>query len=173
MIEKILERLEEEREIAYADFDKYARDYELDLDDSYDDFFHKGLARAKKIVQEVAKEYEDKASEAREEFMEIVYDELADDADNNRANRIIDAFDTLAPYQYEVAKEYGNGWIPCSSGQMPTECEEVDVTIEEIDGDVYTSTSWLQEGVWVVKKTALQPRVIAWKPKSAPYQKGE
>ena len=68
----------------------------------------------------------------------------------------------------EVAKD--GGWIPCSSGQMPNECEEVDVTIEEIDGDVYTSTSWLQEGVWVVKKTALQPRVIAWKPKSVPYQ---
>ena len=57
MIEKILERLEEEREIAYADFDKYASDYELDLEDTYDDFFHKGLARAKAIVQEVAKEY--------------------------------------------------------------------------------------------------------------------
>ena len=57
MIKRILERLEEEREIAYADFDKYASDYELDLDDTYDDFFHKGLARAKEIVQEVAKEY--------------------------------------------------------------------------------------------------------------------
>lgn len=57
MISRILERLEAEREIAYADFDKYANDYELDLEDAYDDFFHKGLARAKEIVQEVAKEY--------------------------------------------------------------------------------------------------------------------
>jgi len=55
MIEKILERLEEEREIAYADFDKYANDYELDLEDTYDDFFYKGLARAKTIVQEESK----------------------------------------------------------------------------------------------------------------------
>ena len=58
MIEKILERLEEERELAYADFDKYAKDYELDLEDTYDDFLHKGLERAKVIVQEVSKEYD-------------------------------------------------------------------------------------------------------------------
>lgn len=56
MIEKILEQLEEEREIAYADFDKYANDYGLDLEDTYDDFLHKGLERAKTIVQEVAKD---------------------------------------------------------------------------------------------------------------------
>lgn len=31
----------------------------------------------------------------REEFMEFVYTELQDDADNCRANRIIDFFDTL------------------------------------------------------------------------------
>ena len=45
-----------------------------------------------------AKEYENKSGEARKYFMEIVYDELAGDADNYRANRIIDAFDTYAPY---------------------------------------------------------------------------
>lgn len=73
----------------------------------------------------------------------------------------------------KVAKEYGNGWIPLEKGVLPDECEEVDVTIEEIDGDVYTSTSWLQDGVWVVKKTALHPKVIAWKPKDAPYKPKE
>ena len=31
----------------------------------------------------------------REEFMEFVYAELQDDADNHRANRTIDFFDTL------------------------------------------------------------------------------
>lgn len=34
--------------------------------------------------------------DAREDFMFIVYDELSDDADNNRANRIIDAADVYA-----------------------------------------------------------------------------
>ena len=35
-------------------------------------------------------------SDAREDFMYIVYNELSDDADNNRANRIIDAADVYA-----------------------------------------------------------------------------
>lgn len=35
-------------------------------------------------------------SDAREDFMAIVYNELSDDADNNRANRIIDAADMYA-----------------------------------------------------------------------------
>ena len=57
MIEKILERLEEEREIAYADFYEYLMKYELDKDfDEDDDWFYKGLIRAKKIVQELAKD---------------------------------------------------------------------------------------------------------------------
>lgn len=56
--EKVLiERLEEEKEIAYADFDKYANDYELDLDDEYDDFYHNGLGRAIKIVKDLASEH--------------------------------------------------------------------------------------------------------------------
>ena len=35
-------------------------------------------------------------SNARKDFMDIVYDELSDDADNCRANRIIDAADEYA-----------------------------------------------------------------------------
>lgn len=35
-------------------------------------------------------------SDAREDFMFIVYNELSDDADNTRANRIIDAADVYA-----------------------------------------------------------------------------
>ncbi len=57
MIEKILERLEEEKDDAYADFEVYVLARNLRLDTEYDDFFHRGLARAKEIVQEVAKEY--------------------------------------------------------------------------------------------------------------------
>lgn len=71
----------------------------------------------------------------------------------------------------EVAKEYNNGWIPCEKG-LPDENIEVDVTIKEIDGSTYTQTSWLQEGQWVVKKSPLQPKVIAWKERPEPYQPG-
>ena len=61
MIEKICARLEEEREHSYADFCDYLINYELDNDfEVDDDWFYKGLIRAKKIVQEVAKEYEGK-----------------------------------------------------------------------------------------------------------------
>ena len=61
MINRILERLEEEREYSYADFCYYLMKYELDNDfEVDDDWFYKGLIRAKKIVQEVAKEYDEK-----------------------------------------------------------------------------------------------------------------
>lgn len=99
-----------------------------------------------------------------------VFDELKEILTKYKDNMpVIAAAEMLAAI--DEAK-CGDGWIPCSSGQMPPECEEVDVTIEEINGAAYTrytSTSWLQDGVWVVKKNALKPRVIAWKPKNTPY----
>lgn len=49
-IESVVEQLEEEKEIAYADFDKYDTDYKLDLDDYYDDYYHIGLGRAIDIL---------------------------------------------------------------------------------------------------------------------------
>ena len=119
MIEKILERLEEEREIAYADFDKYARDYELDLADTCDDFFHKGLARAKAIVQ-------------------------------------------------EVAKEYGNGWIPTAEMLFPRYGQKVlasvrtDIATHEVIITTYERQEYWHNGI-----------ITAWKPLDAPYQKGE
>ena len=145
MIEKILGRLEEERKMCLKECALISASC---------------IERMKAIVQEVAKEYGN-----------------ASDNDLTVVSSLPSLY-PLQPFEEEaihkvVASAKDGGWIPCSSNQMPNECEEVDVTIEEIDGDVYTSTSWLQEGVWVVKKTALQPRVIAWKPKSAPYQKGE
>ena len=132
MIEKILERLEEEREIAYADFDKYANDYELNLDDTYDDFFHKGLARAKTIV-------------------------------------------------LEVAKEYGNGWIPCSE-QMPQENKLILIYAESTArGGSIRCVAELRNGFWFAQiasdtlgLTGIgQFKVIAWQPLPQPYQKGE
>ena len=76
----------------------------------------------------------------------------------------------------EVAEEFAtdtnvvtNGWIACSN-QLPEECTEVLVSVKEIDGSLYTRTSWIQEGLWVIKKTPLQPTVIAWQPLPEPYK---
>lgn len=48
---KVVEQLEEERELSYADFDRYVEDVSQCLDAEYDDFFHRGLERAIKIVK--------------------------------------------------------------------------------------------------------------------------
>lgn len=69
----------------------------------------------------------------------------------------------------EVAEEYNGGWIACSE-RLPEECTEVLVSVKEIDGSFYTRTSWVQDGVWVIKKTPLQPTVIAWQPLPQPYK---
>lgn len=50
-VDKVVEKLEEEREISCADFDRYVEDYSPCLDAEYDDFFHKGLERAARIVK--------------------------------------------------------------------------------------------------------------------------
>lgn len=82
MIEKILERF-----------------YNIDPQEMMTEEQRNVLNYCTEIVREVAKEYAEIARESREDFMEIVYSELEEDADNNRANRIIDAFDNYAPYQ--------------------------------------------------------------------------
>ena len=69
----------------------------------------------------------------------------------------------------EVAEEYNCGWIACSEG-LPEECIEVLVSVKEIDGSFYTRTSWVQDGVWVIKKTPLQPTVIAWQKLPEPFK---
>ena len=79
----------------------------------------------------------------------------------------------------QEAEKYNNGWIPCSSGRLPEENADVEVTIEEIANDVggkryYNVRSWLQDGQWVIKKNPYNPTVIAWKYPTDPYQpKGE
>ena len=55
--EKILERLQEERELSYADFSRYVEEVSPCLDAEYDDFFHRGLERASRLIKEVAEEY--------------------------------------------------------------------------------------------------------------------
>lgn len=57
--EKILDMLEEERELSYADFSRYVEEVSPCLAAEYDDFFHRGLERASRLVKEVAEEYND------------------------------------------------------------------------------------------------------------------
>lgn len=75
----------------------------------------------------------------------------------------------------QAAAEYNNGWIPCSSGKLPEEYEDVEVTVEEMADDVggkryYNVRSWIQDGQWVIKKNPYNPTVIAWKYPTEPYQ---
>lgn len=143
------------------------------------------IDKCKAIVQEVAKEYAEIARESREDFMEIVYSELEEDADNNRANRIIDAFDIYAPYQKEAAKDGGkdtnvpsNGWIPVETELPPMPKENplfeykplelylVTVKSEDYPFRAFWNGKFFTDGWGKVD-------VIAWQPLPAPYQKGE
>ena len=55
--DRILDRLKEERELSYADFSRYVEEVSPCLDAEYDDFFHRGLERASRLVKELAEEY--------------------------------------------------------------------------------------------------------------------
>jgi hypothetical protein len=48
-------------------------------------------------------------NEAREKFMTVVYDELRDDSDNCRANRIIDAADEYVEEVMKLERENNDG----------------------------------------------------------------
>lgn len=50
-VDKIVEQLEEERELAYADFDRYVEEVDPCFDSECDDFFHKGIERAIKVLK--------------------------------------------------------------------------------------------------------------------------
>ena len=50
-VDKVVKQLEEERELSYADFDRYVEEVSPCLDAEYDDFFHRGLERAIRIVK--------------------------------------------------------------------------------------------------------------------------
>ena len=47
----VVKQLEEERECSYADFEEYVNEKSPCLDAEYDDYFHRGLERAIKIVR--------------------------------------------------------------------------------------------------------------------------
>lgn len=49
--DKVVEQLEEERELSYANFDRYVEEVSPCLDAEYDDSFQRGLERAIRIVK--------------------------------------------------------------------------------------------------------------------------
>ena len=51
----VLKQLEEEKELSYADFDKYVDEICPCLDTEYDDLYHRGLDRAIEIVKQGGK----------------------------------------------------------------------------------------------------------------------
>lgn len=56
-IDKVVEQLIEEKELSYADFDKYVFDVCPGFDSEYDDFFHKGLERAIELIKVCSSKY--------------------------------------------------------------------------------------------------------------------
>ena len=51
-VDKVLEQLNEEKELSYADFDEYVDEICPCLDTEYDDLYHRGLDRAIEIVKQ-------------------------------------------------------------------------------------------------------------------------
>ena len=45
-VDKVVKQLEDEKELAYADFERYAEEVDPRLDTEYDDFFYCGIKRA-------------------------------------------------------------------------------------------------------------------------------
>lgn len=54
-VNRVINKLEKEREYAYADFEEYVYKFSPCLDAEYDDLFHKGLERAIKIIKDGGK----------------------------------------------------------------------------------------------------------------------
>ena len=50
-VDKVVEQLEKERELSYADFDRYVEEVSPCLDAEYDDTLSRGLERAIRIVK--------------------------------------------------------------------------------------------------------------------------
>lgn len=137
------------------------------------------------VFEKIIGKLENKRKTAEQLIMENPHDEL-DRIQTQTAEDFASAYKDAIEIVKQEAEKFGtdtnvgsNGWIPCSSGRLPEENADVEVTIEEIANDVggkryYNVRSWLQDGQWVIKKNPYNPTVIAWKYPTEPYQpKGE
>ena len=108
--------------------------------------------------------------DARQAFMNLVYDELYSDGDNNRANRIIDAADEYV--EYVLSAQLDQRWIPVEKG-TPKEDGEYWATFGAETGWFVDWCEWLN-GRWVVRldddKVADVRNVVAWCKPLDPYQ---
>lgn len=99
--------------------------------------------------------------------------EIAMQDANNKARKIVN----------EVAEEYNNGWIPCSSGKLPEDGVDVLVWFEYFRYGSYNrlfqtiGISYTYNGDWsgfVNGQSGWnQLSIIAWQPLPEPFQKGE
>ena len=113
----------------------------------------------------------------RDEFMEIVYDELASDSDNSRANRIIEAFDMAMgytewiPITYREADEdeLDGGYEYMLTCPLPEEHQEVLVSIK---GKVYTDIIVYYDD-WSSERFGDLRDIDAWMPLPEPYKEKE
>ena len=78
----------------------------------------------------------------------------------------------------EVAKEYGNGWIPCSE-RLPKADKNRKYLVCGKNGGIYIaefvckSVTNVSISPWWSASGRYAPEPIAWMPLPAPYQKGE
>lgn len=111
----------------------------------------------------------------REYFMECVYDILSDDETNDRANQIIDLFDSLCTDNESTEREKSGGWIKCSERMPDTVKVWGCVKFSDEVGN-----SFYQEEIVFYEKTGrfvnqfnYPVPVVAWQPLPEPYKESE
>lgn len=117
-----------------------------------------------------------------EEANSVITNIFASEEDDHAGienNAKSDTYERAIEIVQEVAKEYGNGWIPVEV-ELPkksgcyTVTEEI-LSLNDRNKVVGTRVAYevqydAQNEIW---RRANTLRVIAWKPKDTPYQKGE
>ena len=116
LVKKILDMLEEERELSYADFSRYVDETSPCLDAEYDDFFHRGLERASRLVKEVAEEYKGGWIPCGERFPEEAFGCLVTVIDFEPLTQT--DFDNVLPY---FVGYDGHSWNDADGNTIPFE----------------------------------------------------
>ena len=142
--EKILERLEEERELSYADFSRYVEEVSPCLDAEYDDFFHRGLERASRLVKEVAEEY----------------------------NNGWIACSGRLPEEYDSIFAKLKGTDKWKDAMFEKTSDVVNVTVVDGYGNRITTIAHLVDGKWNCDLLRINKsyQIIAWQPLPEPFK---